>query len=583
MKNSLVATFLLQLADYTEMEDDQPYRARAYRRAAQTIDSMREPVENLWKARTLQEIPGVGENIAKKIDEILKTGRLETLEKMKQRNPVDIASLIRVEGIGPKTVRDLYKQLQVKNLDEFEEAVRAGKLQNFRALGVKTESQLLERIQNARLQSNRVLLVKGLFLADRVMQEIHKIPGIKRSVAAGSLRRMKDTIGDLDVLIETDDPRRSIEYFTKGDEVREVVLSGDLKTSVKIDDNFQVDVRVIPTKSWGAALLYFTGSKAHNIELRTVAIRKGLRLNEYGLFKGGVENNNNSTGGTPVAGETEQGIYSALGLDYIEPELRENRGEIQAAATHTLPQLLEKEDIKGDLQMHTEWSDGNNTIEVMAEASRKLGYEYIAITDHIGSLKIANALDEKRIAEQRKKVETINESYESSGTKFHVLHGAEVNIRADGRLDVKDAVLKEFDIVLASIHSGFKDDVEKITTRIVSALENENIDILAHPTGRILLERSGYRFDVPKVFDKAIATSTVLEIDAHPSRLDLSDEMAHEALKAGCLLSVDTDSHESSELEYMKLGVAQARRAWAEKKDILNTKTHDELVKYLSS
>ncbi|MHB8567712.1 MAG: DNA polymerase/3'-5' exonuclease PolX [Nitrososphaerales archaeon] len=574
MKNSLVAQILEQLADYSEMEDDQPYRARAYRRAAQTIESMREDVLDLWKQKKLQDLPGVGENIEKKIDEILRTGKLETLEKMKQRTPVDVGSLTKIEGIGPKTVKELNRQLGIHNVDEFEAAVKEGKLQNFRGLGVKTSEQLLERIQNARAQSSRVLLVKGILLADRVLDHVSKIPNVKRYVAAGSLRRMKDTTGDLDILIETDDPIEAIDYFTKGDEVREVSLKGDLKASVKIENNFQVDVRVIPQRSWGAALLYFTGSKQHNIELRTIAIRKGLRLNEYGLFRG--EDN-------MVAGDTEQAVYSALGLDYVEPELRENRGEIQAASLHTLPKLVTVKDVRGDLQMHTEWSDGHDSVEVMAEASKKLGYEYIAITDHIGSLKVANALDESRIKEQRKVIEKLNKKYESAGDNFHVLQGAEVNIKADGELDMKDIVLKEFDLVLAAIHSGFKDDLQKITVRISGALENENVDILAHPTGRLLLERSGYPFDVATIIDRAIETETVLEIDGHPNRLDLSDENALAAIRAGCTLSIDTDSHESAELEYMKLGISQARRAWAENKNILNTRSYKDLLRYLQS
>ncbi len=417
------------------------------------------------------------------------------------------------------------------------------------------------------------MLVKAELLANRVLDQVSKIPNIKRYAAAGSLRRMKETIGDLDILIETDDPSKSLEYFTEGDEVREVLLRGDLKASVKVENNFQVDARVVPSKSWGAAFCISQVQRRTTSRLRTIAIRKGLRLNEYGLFKG-----EEMTG----AGETEESVYSALGLDYIEPELRENRGEIQAAATHMLPKLITLQDIKGDLQMHTEWSDGHDSVEVMAEASRKLGYEYIAITDHIGSLKIANALDEARIGEQARIIEKLNDSYEKSGTHFHVLQGAEVNIKADGKLDMKDSVLKEFDVVLASIHSGFKDDVEKMTMRIVGALENENVDILAHPTGRLLLERAGYQFDMPRVLDKAISTGTVLEIDAHANRLDLNDENAMQALKAGCKLSIDTDSHESTEIEFMHLGVSQARRAWAERKDIINCLSYKDLVHFLS-
>jgi len=341
------------------------------------------------------------------------------------------------------------------------------------------------------------------------------------------------------------------------------------------NNNFQVDVRVIPKKSWGAALLYFTGSKSHNIELRTISIRKGLRLNEYGLFKADDES-------VLVAGGTEEEIYSALGMDYIEPELRENKGEIEAAILHKLPNLVKLEEIRGDLQMHTVYSDGEERIKAMAEKGIALGYEYIAVTDHVGGLKIANAMDESRIVEQRKEIDKLNESFDKSGREFHVFQGVEVNIKADGKLDMPDTVLKKVEWVLASIHSGFSDDSEKITSRIISAMENENVDIIGHPTGRKIFERTGYTFDLRKIIEAAKRTGTWLEIDGHANRLDLNDENAREVIKSGVRLSVDTDSHQPVEMEYMKLGVGQARRAWATKADIVNTMSKKELEKILS-
>lgn len=572
MKNSLVAQILNELADYTELDDDLPYRARAYRRAAQTIVSLPEAIENIWSEKKLKDLPGIGENIERKIDEILRTGKLETLEKIKLKIPVDVPSLTRVEGIGPKTVKQLYSNLKVKNLDDLEDVVRAGKLKEFKGLGIKSEQVLLDRIASARQQSNRILLAQAVQLSERVDDYMKQIPHVERYAIAGSFRRKRETVGDFDVLIETDNPSDAIQFFTKQDEVKEVLAAGDTKASVKLHNNFQVDVRVVPSISWGAALLYFTGSKTHNIELRTIAIKKGLRLNEYGLFKSDE---------SMVAGKTEEEIYNALGMDYIEPEMRENRGEIEAAQNHNLPKLIELKDIRGDLQMHTLWSDGRDKIKAMADKAIQLGYEYIAITDHIGSLKIANAMDDERIVGQRKEIETLNGDYEKSGIAFHVMQGAEVNIRADGKLDMADNVLKNFDIVLASIHSGFGDDSEKITMRITTAMENEYVDILAHPTGRLLMERSGYNFDFRKVIEKSIETGTLLEIDGHPNRFDLSDENAMEALKSVKMLSLDTDSHDPTELDYMKLGVAQARRAWARKQDILNTRSYKEVVKFL--
>jgi DNA polymerase (family X) len=572
LKNSLVAQILGELADYTELEDDQPYRARAYRKAAETVESIPGAIEDIWGEKKLRDLPGVGENIERKIDEILRTGKLETLEKIKLKIPVDVPSLTRIEGVGPKTVKQLYTKLKVKNLDDLEEAVKAGKLREFKGLGAKSDQILLERIASARQQSKRILLAQADILSKRVIDYLKQIPHVERFAIAGSYRRKKETVGDFDVLMETKNPADAIQFFTKQDEVKEVLAAGDTKASVKLHNNFQVDVRVVPPKSWGAALLYFTGSKAHNVELRTIAIKKDLRLNEYGLFKSDE---------TMVAGRTEEEIYKALEMEYIEPELRENRGEIEAAQVHTLPTLITLKDIKGDLQMHTLWSDGRDTVKAMADKAIELGYEYIAITDHIGSLKIANAMDEMRIEEQREEIETLNRDYEKSGNEFRIMQGAEVNIRADGQLDMPDSVLKGFDIVLASIHSGFADDSNKITNRIVSAMENEYVDIIAHPTGRLLMERSGYSFDFREIVEKSIETETLLEIDGHPNRFDLSDENAREVLRSVKMLSLDTDSHEPGELEYMELGVAQARRAWARKQDILNTKSYKEIVKFL--
>ncbi len=556
------------------MEDDQPYRARAYRRAAQTINGLNGDIEQLWNEGMLKELPGVGENIEKKIDEILKTGKLQALERMKRITPVDLSSLIKVEGVGPKTVKLLYKELGIKNLDELETAVRGGGLADFRGLGVKNPDLLLERIQNAKLQSNRVLLIEAETIASRVIEVLKGIPGVTKYAIAGSFRRRKETIGDMDVLIESELPERAVERFTKNDEVREVMLAGDYKASVKFEKNFQVDLRIVPKESWGAALLYFTGSKAHNIELRTRALRKKYHLSEYGLFKADNE--------TIVAGASEKEVYRALEMEYIEPELRENRGEIQAAESHKLPNLLQLPDIRGDLQMHTTWSDGTQDIESMAKAAIKLGYEYIAVTDHIGSLKIANAMDATRIGEQRKEIDRLNSGFEKGGTEFRIIQGAEVNIKADGSLDMPNPVLKEIELVLASIHSGFNDDIEKITRRFKGALENENVDIIAHPSGRLLLERVGYPLDIQSLIQGALETRTVLEIDGHPNRLDLNDENAFEAIKAGCTLSVDTDSHSAEELVYMKGGVYQARRAWSEARNVLNTIPYKDLMRFLN-
>lgn len=571
MKNSLVASILKELSDFTELEDEQPYRSRAYRHAAEIIESLTEPIELVASKNELRSLPGVGENIERKINEILKTGKLEALEKIRRRMPIDVISLNRVEGIGPKTIKLLYKQIGVKNLDDLESAIRSGKLHSIKGLGIKSEQTLLERVENARRTVNRILLAEALELSERISVNLNSIPHVERFEIAGSFRRRRETIGDLDVIIETTDPTSAIDFFTKQDEVKEVLAAGESKASVKLQNNFQVDSRVVPEESFGAALLYFTGSKAHNVELRTLAIKKNLRLNEYGLYRDNEA----------VAGKTEEEIYQVLGMDYIEPELRENRGEIKAALDHSLPKLITLKDIKGDLQMHTVWSDGRAELREMVDKGVNLGYEYVAITDHVGSLRIANPLDQERLKNQKREIEKINEDNEKSGKSFHVLQGAEVNILSDGKLDMPDDTLRQLDIVLAAIHSGFSDDREKITTRILSAMENENVDIIAHPTGRLLLERSGYDLDLGAIFQKALETGTLLEIDGHPNRLDLSDENAKDALEMGLMLSLDTDSHDTLEMEYMQIAVWQARRAWTEKKDILNTKSYKDLSKFL--
>jgi DNA polymerase (family 10) len=574
MQNPLVASILRELADFTAIEDEQPYRSLAYKRAAQAIESLSEPIETLASEGRLREIPGIGENIERKIVEILKTGKLQTLEKLKRENPVDVSSLLRVEGIGPKTIKSLHKSLHIRNLTELEEATKEGRLEGFKGLGSRGTQQLLERIQNAKLKTSRVLLFEAKIIVDRLILQIREIPSIKRYAIAGSYRRMKETIGDLDVLIESDSPE-SINTFVNNQVVKEVIAAGETKASVKLEKNFQVDVRVVPKESWGAALIYFTGSKAHNIELRTRAIKMGYHLSEYGLFQ--------SDGTTRVAGSDEAEVYTKLGLDYIEPELRESRGEIQAAERHELPNLVKIDEIKGDLQMHTRWSDGEASVENMAEAGRLKGYEYVAITDHVGSLKIANALDETRLREQKKEIDLLNKKYKNEGADFHVLQGAEVNISSNGTLDMPDKILESLDIVLASIHTGFTDSVEKITNRFRRALENENVDIIAHPTGRKILERTGYKIDLKSLIHGALETGTVLEIDGTPNRLDLSDENALEAIRSGCILAVDTDAHGPSELEYISTGLSQARRAWAEPKNVLNTKSYKDLLKFLES
>ena len=568
MKNLEVAELLNEIADYLEFEEDS-FRVRAYRKAALVIEGMSEDIDQVWKENKLTELPGIGEGIAKKIDEFLKTGRLKYLDELKKKTPVDMEALGRIEGIGPKTILKLYKELKVKNVTDLEKAAKQGKIQEIKGLGPTVEQNILKSIKFARKTSERVPLGFALASAEEVVSMLKTMKEVNRASIAGSTRRMKETIGDIDILATSKNPEKVIEFFTKMPNVADVLAKGPTKSSIRLKEGIQVDLRVLDDKIFGAALLYFTGNKEHNIILRKIAIEKNLKLSEYGLF--------DKRTSKLVAGKTEEEIYKKLGMDYIEPEMREDEGEIELAQHHMLPKLIGYNDIKGDLQMHTKWSDGNNTIDEMAIAAKKLMHEYICITDHTGKLAIANALDEKRIIAQRKEIEKINKKI--SGIK--ILQGTEVNITDYGDLDMKDSVLKDFDIVVASIHSGFKNPKEKITKRMVKAMENENVDIIAHPTGRLITKRESYDIDLDEVFDAAKRTNTIMEINSYPERMDLRDSHVRAAIKAGVKLVISTDAHNTDQLHFIKLGIGTARRGWATKDDIINTKSLKGMLRML--
>lgn len=568
MKNIEVAELLNEIADYLEFANE-PFKIRAYRKAALVIEGLSEGIEEVWKENRLEELPGVGEGIAKKIDEFLKTGKLKYLEELKKKTPVDMEELGQIEGIGPKTILKLYKELRVKNAAGLEKAAKQGKIQKIKGLGPTVEQNILKSIEFARKTSQRVPLGFALTSAEEIARLLKTVKETQRVSIAGSTRRMKETIGDIDILVTSKHPEKIVDFFTKMLNVADVLAKGPTKSSIRLKEGIQVDLRVLDDGIFGAALLYFTGNKEHNIILRRVAIEKGLKLSEYGLF----DNKTNKL----VAGKTEEEIYKKLGMDYIEPEMREDEGEIELAQHHMLPKLIDYNDIKGDLQMHTKWSDGNNTVEEMALAAKKLGHEYICITDHTGKLAIAHALDEKRIAEQRKEIGKVNKKL--SG--ITILQGVEVNIKDDGTLDMPDKVLKQFDIVVASIHSGFKNPKEKITKRMIKAMENENVDIIAHPTGRLITKRESYDIDLETVFDAAKKTGTVMEINSYPERMDLRDIHVRAAVKAGVKLVISTDAHNTDQLHFIKLGIGTARRGWAKKNDIINTRRLKDMMRGL--
>ena len=560
MKNLEVAELLRHIAELLEIKGELVFKIRAYEKAALVIENLGGDIEYIWKQGKLEEIPGVGEGLAKKISKYLETGKLDYYEELKKQVPDDIGGLGRVQGLGPKTILKLYKKLNVKNINDLEIAAKKGKIKEIEGLGPTVEQNILKSIQFAKSSGKRFLLAHALDIAEELKNGLQELNEVNKLEIAGSLRRMKETIGDIDILITSKSPEKVISFFTSMEDVKNVLAKGPTKSSVLLKEGIQADLRVIEEKNYGAALLYFTGNKQHNIILRKIAIKKGMKLSEYGLF--------NKKTNSMLAGKTEEECYKKLGLRYIWPEIRECEGEIKAAENNQLPSLIGYNDLKGDLQMHTKWSDGNNTILEMAEAAKKLGHEYICITDHVGeSFKITNSLNEKRIKEQKKEIEKANKQLNN----FAILHGGEVNIKGDGALDMKNNALKELDIVLASIHSGFKNPKEKMTDRIVKAMENEHVDIIAHPTGRLINERPAYELDFDKILDKAKETNTILEINAYPERMDLKDIHVRAAIKRGIKLSIGTDSHDAGQLKNYKFGIAIARRGWAERKDIINS------------
>ncbi len=566
MKNLIVARILNEIADLLEMQDVE-YKPRAYRKAARTVRSLPRDIEEVKEDGQLTELPGIGKNIAKKIEEIIETGSSKYHEDLKKEFPIDFEALRSVEGLGPKTIKFLYTRLGVKDLDDLEKAARTHEIRDLAGMGEKTEQNILRNLEFARQQTGRNLLGFILPIAEKLKNELRKHATVNRVEIAGSIRRRKETVGDIDILVTTQKPKDVMDHFTGLDSVSHVVAKGEAKSTVRLKEGLESDLRVIKPESFGSALMYFTGSKETNIEMRKLALKRGLKLNEYGLFENGRQ----------IAGKTEQEVFKQLGMTYIEPVLRENRGEVEAALEDRLPKLISYDDLRGDLQIHTKWSDGSNTILEMAKAAKRLGHEYLAITDHTGSLRIAGGLNEREIMKQMKEIEKINKAIEG----LMILKGVEVNIKSDGQLDVKDEILRDLDIVVASIHSGFRQGREKLTERIISAMENEHVDIIAHPTGRLIQERKGYELDFEKVFETSVETGTFLEINAYPNRLDLNDMNVKRAVEAGCRLVISTDSHNADHLRYIQLGIATARRGWARKDDILNTLSLNELMKLM--
>ena len=568
MKNQEIAQIFYEIADLLEMKKVQ-WKPQAYRRAAKFLETLSKDIEEIYKKggiKALEDLPAIGEGLAKKIIQYIETGKINELEKLRKSIPEGVHKLMEIESIGPKKAMLLYKKLKIKNVKDLEQAIKKHKIKRLSNFGEKTEENIAQGIEMFKKGKERTLLGDMLPIAESIVNEIKKIKVVDKISLAGSLRRMNETIGDIDILVTSSNPRIVMDKFTTLPQISKVLAKGDTKSMIILKPNIQADIRVLAKDEFGSALQYFTGNKEHNIKTREIAIKKELKLSEYGLFK---------KSGQRIAGRTEEEIYKKLGLPYIEPELRENHGELEAAKRGKLPKLIDYNDIKGDLHIHTKYSDGDNTLEEMAKATMALGYEYICITDHGSKILVANGLNEEKLLKQIEEIKKLNKKFKG----FKILSGCEVDILSDGSLNFSDEILKKLDIANVAVHSGFKSSESVMTNRIIKALENPYVDILLHPTGRLLNKRPPYKLDMEQIFDVAQEKKKILEINCFKSRLDLKDIYIKSAIEHNIKLSLGTDSHNIDHLKFMRLGIAQARRGWAEKKDIVNTLNLKQLPK----
>ena len=569
MPNVEFALIFREISLYLEMQGVQ-FKPRAYEKVAYTLEAMEEPLAEIYQRggiKALREVPGVGEAIAEKIEEIIQTGKLTYYEELRRKTPVDIRALTAIEGVGPKMVKVLYEKLEVKDVSDLERVAQIGKIRGLPHFGEKMEQKILRGIEFLKQGSGRVTLGAALPLILEIHGRLRELSDVDEVEVAGSIRRRKETVGDADILAISSRPEKVMDYFVSMPEVAHVLGKGKTKAMIKLKNGLDVDLRVVPEESFGAALNYFTGSKDHNVALRRIAQEKGLKLNEYGLFRGSQR----------IAGKTEEEIYKVLDLSFIPPEIREDQGEIEAAKKGEIPDLVGYQDLRGDLQIQTTWTDGANSIEEMAEEARRLGLEYIAITDHTKGLAMTGGSDEKKLLRQMAMIEEINRSLKG----ITVLKGAEVNINKDGSLDIKNEVLAELDVVGIAVHSHFNLPRREMTERIKRAMRNPHADILFHPTGRVIQKREPYDVDMDEIIRTAKETGTVLEVDAYPNRLDLKDEHVRKAIEAGVKLVIDSDAHSVNHMRFLEFGVAQARRGWARKNDILNTLPEKDFIRSL--
>lgn len=596
MKNKEIARSLHHIAEFLLLTNENPFRIRAYENAALSVESLTASIEELAKDNKLEDVPGIGEGVAEKIREYLKTGRMQYLEDLKKKFPPGLLEIMEVPGMGPKKAKVVFDKLKITDLKALKKAASDGKLSALPGFGEKTEQNILRGIGLKEKSKGRALLSDALNTAEAIIEGLSPVKEIKQISPAGSLRRGKETIGDIDILCTVEKGKDAfvVKKFTQLPAVSKVLAAGETKASIITDEGIQVDLRVLEPHSYGSALLYFTGSKEHNIALRELANRKGYTINEYGVFKlkqqvAGKTVSRNAFPPTPsqqpaggkvgvrVAGKTEEEIYRLMGLQYIPPELRENRGEIEAASKNALPELVEPGDIKGDTHVHSKYSDGADTIQEIAQQGRKMKYGWVIVCDHSQSLKVAGGISPGDIFSKIDEIKKVN----SKSTDIKLLCGAEVDVLSDGKLDYPDEVLKELDFVVCSIHTGFKQTEEQITNRVISAFQNKYVHSFSHPTGRLLGKREPYQINLERVLEEAKKCGVFIEINAYPERMELTDIYCKKAKELGVRITIGTDAHHIKQMHFMQLGVFVARRGWLEKRDVINTLPYEKLVEIL--
>jgi DNA polymerase (family 10) len=570
MNNREVAHIFETVADMLAIRGDSIHRVLAYRRAGESIRELNRDLNKVYAEGALTDIPGIGKTLAEKIEEMLTTGRLEFFDRVAEDVPPGLVELLRIEGVGPKRVRQFYDELGITNIDELKTAANDGSLRQLSGFGQRSQERLITSISVLEKHGDdRLPLGTAWPIAHEILDEIKNLPGIMAAEVAGSIRRMRETTGDIDLLVAVVDTEPIMDHFRSMSNVETVLGSGPTKTSVLLLNGVQVDLRVLPVERWGTLLSYFTGSKDHNVRLRERALKRGNSLSEHSFTAAG--------GGDEILCPTEEDVYSFLGLPYIHPTLRENRGEIEAAEQDQLPILVQIVDLKADLHVHSTWSDGRATIIEMAQAARERGYHYIVISDHSASLGIANGLTVERLMLQ---ADEIREADEEMGPDFRVFHGTEMEILSDGSLDFQDDILEELDFVIASLHTGLRQSRAQVTDRLLAAIENPNVDMIAHPTGRLLVDRPGADLDMERIILAAAETRTILEINANPQRLDLTDKWVRRSIDLGVTLAINTDAHHPDHLDFIHFGVGTAQRGWATAGDILNCSTVDDFIAF---